>query len=184
MVLNCRARPSRLAARSTSTIGGGAGGHRCRRATRRVTKRTLTALVLSAVVLAGITTPPCRPRRRAKPKAVEAHHDRGRRLPARPQQHDDRRQRRLDRDDRRSGAGPGLQAHARLLVPALALRQGLRGHRAEPLHRRLPDPARGQVVRRRPDHVERLQVHLRHDHEHQERRRVPRRVRQDHARST
>ena len=50
----------------------------------------------------------------------------------------------------------------------------------QPVHGRLHDPPRREVVRQRAASRRRLQVHVRHDHEHEERRRHARRLRQDH----
>ena len=85
--------------------------------------------------------------RRYGEAAVEADHDRRRRVPAGPQQPDHRRQRRVDRHDRRARPGARLQAPARLLVPAVDLRQGLHGHRRRA---RSPSTARSAPTRSGP----------------------------------
>ena len=120
-----------------------------------------------------------RPQVPAKSRIQLGRHDRRRGVSSRPQHDHARGQRQLDGDDRGARTRPRVPADAGLLVPAMAVRQGLHRPRAEPVHRRLHDPSGCEMVRQRPDHRRRLQVHLRHDHESQEQRRQPQRLRQD-----
>ena len=62
-------------------------------------------------------------------EARSGRHDRRRGVPAGPEHDHARGQRPVDRHDRRARARTRLQAAARLLVRAVALRQGLHGHR-------------------------------------------------------
>ena len=82
-------------------------------------------------------------------------------------------------DDRGARACARLQAAARLLVRAVALRQGLHGSSNSPFTVDCTIRREAKWSDGVADHRRRLQVHVRHDHEPEEQRRHAQRLRQD-----